>query len=310
MDQRQMDYILEIAKENNISKAAKNLFISQSALNQQLLKLEKELGTQLFHRSRTDWHPTEAGEIYLEGARKCKLIKQDTYNRINDITHSKKAELKIGLTPGRGIRMFTEIYPKLHFDFDDLIITPIEMMVKRQQVAIAKGEIDIGFVTLGKSQRTRDHYIEIGQEEMIALVPHIHPVCETAAPPGDPLSVLELSALQYEPFVLMFNESTIRQIEDSIFEEAGFQPRILMETSSTASIPSLVEAALCCSITPRYYVDPAKNNKIGCFVLPEHPSWDLCVTYRKGSYLTDAGREFIRLAKEYWQKHLIPVQTN
>ena len=45
MDFRECEYMVEIAKENNITKAAKNLFISQSALNQQLLKLEKELGT-------------------------------------------------------------------------------------------------------------------------------------------------------------------------------------------------------------------------------------------------------------------------
>ena len=54
MDLKQLEYIVEIAKEKNITHAAEKLFISQSALNQQLLKLEKELGTQLFHRSRTD----------------------------------------------------------------------------------------------------------------------------------------------------------------------------------------------------------------------------------------------------------------
>ena len=68
MDLRQIEYILKIAEENNITRAAQKLFISQSALNQQLLKLEKELGVQLFHRSRTNWRPTKAGEIYLEGA--------------------------------------------------------------------------------------------------------------------------------------------------------------------------------------------------------------------------------------------------
>ena len=57
--------VLKIAEEQNITHAAEKLFITQSALNQQLLKLEKELGTPLFYRSRTDWHPTPAGEIYL-----------------------------------------------------------------------------------------------------------------------------------------------------------------------------------------------------------------------------------------------------
>ena len=64
MDTKQIEYILKIAEENNITKAAEKLFITQSALNQQLLKLEKELGTPLFHRSRTNWRLTEAGEIY------------------------------------------------------------------------------------------------------------------------------------------------------------------------------------------------------------------------------------------------------
>ena len=87
MDLRQLEYIVQIAEENNITRAAERLYITQSALNQQLLKLEKELGVSLFHRSRTDWHPTEAGEILLkfkkdsfpldllpDGALSCSLI--------------------------------------------------------------------------------------------------------------------------------------------------------------------------------------------------------------------------------------------
>ena len=48
MDLKQIEYILKIAEEQNITHAAEKLFITQSALNQQLLKLEKELGTPLF----------------------------------------------------------------------------------------------------------------------------------------------------------------------------------------------------------------------------------------------------------------------
>ena len=44
MDFRHLDYFIEIARENNISKAAKKLYVSQSAVNQYLLKLEAELG--------------------------------------------------------------------------------------------------------------------------------------------------------------------------------------------------------------------------------------------------------------------------
>ena len=98
MDTKQIEYILKIAEENNITRAAEKLFISQSALNQQLLKLEQELGTPLFHRSRTNWGLTEAGKIYVEGAKAMLSIKKETYNRIYDVSNIQKGKLTIGLT--------------------------------------------------------------------------------------------------------------------------------------------------------------------------------------------------------------------
>ncbi len=309
MDFRQLEYIVEIAKENNISRAAKNLFISQSALNQQLLKLESELGTQLFHRSRTDWRPTEAGEIYLRGAKEALLIKKDTYSHINDITHSKKSELRLGLTPGRGIRMFTAIYPELHRKFRDLVILPIEMNVRNQQKAIAAGELDLGFMTLTESQRVNASYITLGTEEMTVLVPQGLPVTEGYEVKDGRLPYIDIRDLREEPFTLMYKHSTMRDTCDQIFENAGILPHVIMETSSTASLVSMVGSMLCCSIVPRYYVG-TDHSKVAAFILPEHPSWDLCISYRKKAYLTDAAKEYIRLAKRYWGETLTPVQED
>lgn len=47
-----LEYIVAIAETGSVTKAADRLFISQSGLNQQLIKLETELGTPLFHRSK------------------------------------------------------------------------------------------------------------------------------------------------------------------------------------------------------------------------------------------------------------------
>ena len=57
MDFRECEYMVEIAKENNITKAAKNLFISQSALNQQLLKLEKFFSCDFSHHIAPPYGP-------------------------------------------------------------------------------------------------------------------------------------------------------------------------------------------------------------------------------------------------------------
>ena len=129
MDTRQIEYILQIAEENNITKAAEKLFITQSALNQQLLKLERELGTPLFQRTKNKWCLTDAGRIYVEGARKMMQIKKDTYNQLYDVSRLRKGLLNIGLCPGRGLDMFTAIYPELHRSMPNLTIRPLEMRV-------------------------------------------------------------------------------------------------------------------------------------------------------------------------------------
>lgn len=310
MDFRECEYMVEIDKEKNVTKAARNLFISQSALNQQLLKLEKQLGSQLFIRSRSEWHTTEVGEVYLAGARKALTIKKETYKRIYEITHSKNSELRIGLTSGRGVSMFTEIYPTLHARFDDLKITPIEMGVRAQLRSLSEGALDIGFVTLRNDQRSTDNYHKIGEEEMVVVVPVKHPVCYNySIPKNGLLPMIDLRKLEYEPFVLISPPSTNRQIIDDIFEKTGFDPMILMEINNSASIPGLVASGLCCSIIPRYYVD-IQNPNYCCFVLPSHPTWDICVVSRHGSYLTDAGKEFIHLAKNYCDQILTPVQKD
>ena len=86
MDLRQIENIIAIEQEQSISRAAEKLFLTQSALNQQLLKLEKELGTPLFERRKHSMIPTFAGRIYLRTAHQIVDMKKETYRIISDIS--------------------------------------------------------------------------------------------------------------------------------------------------------------------------------------------------------------------------------
>ena len=61
-----MDYIFAIAKEQNLTRAAKRLFVAQSTLTMYLNRVESELGIKLFDRSKTHILPTPAGELCIE----------------------------------------------------------------------------------------------------------------------------------------------------------------------------------------------------------------------------------------------------
>ena len=52
MELRVLKYFLMVAREENITKAARLLHITQPTLSRQLIQLEEELGVQLFHRGK------------------------------------------------------------------------------------------------------------------------------------------------------------------------------------------------------------------------------------------------------------------
>lgn len=305
MDTRQIEYILKIAEENNITRAAEKLHLTQPALNQQLLRLERDLGLQLFHRSRTDWRPTQAGEIYLENARKMLQIKQETYKRLGDLATRQKGTLSLAFTPGRGTTMFSYVYPRFHQKYPDIIVEPSELSVRRQQTLIARGELDLGFQTLCDEHRTDDEYLLLATEEIFLVVPSGHPVCEkhpsSLRQKGSDLRFpeLDIRELQYEPFVLMYQESTIRQLIDGLFTQAGFLPNVLFETASNATILTMIRSRLCCGLIPAHYLQKP-DKSLACFSLTSHPTWDIVASYRKGAYLPKAARYFVELASAYW----------
>lgn len=305
MDVRQIEYIVKIADEHSITRAAEKLFITQSALNQQLLRLEKELGVPLFFRSKTDMQPTPAGEVYLTYAREILCLKKQAYNLIGDIASTRRGHLSIGFTPGRGIEMFTQVYPSFHASFPQIVVEPRELSVQKQKQMIARGDLDIGFQTLSKKQRTNDAYIELCEEEIVLAIPTVHPVSQFAAPKGEPFSVLDLSLLQHEPFVLMYRESTIRAAVDEIFRASGFVPNVLFETSNNHTIISMIQSRLCCGVVPYYYVRNAPDG-VTCFSFPSHPTWDVVASCRKDMYLNHSARYFIELAGNYWSGNHVP----
>ena len=96
MDLKIQEYITAIEKYGNITEAASHLFITPSALNQQLLKLENDLGLPLFIRNRRKMIPTQAGSIYLDAAKQMLKIKQSAYAHIEDIKGATAEKLKNG----------------------------------------------------------------------------------------------------------------------------------------------------------------------------------------------------------------------
>ena len=68
MNSKSLEYMIALYKTGSMTRAAKELYVSQSNLSQFLKNEEAELGTKLFTREHGKYVPTEAGKIYIEYA--------------------------------------------------------------------------------------------------------------------------------------------------------------------------------------------------------------------------------------------------
>ena len=299
MDLRQIENILAIEREESISKAAEKLFLTQSALNQQLLRLEKELGTPLFERRKHSMIPTLAGRIYLATARQMSDLKQETYKIIHDISGERRGEISISYTPEQGALMFSCIYPIFRNKYPDVTFRIVEARVKKMEQLLLQKEVTMAFVTYYDNHKNPAlEYTEMKEELVILGVPSSHPLASLAGEDSHlHFPLVDLKLFHMESFALIGRDTRMRDIVDQMFESAGFSPHILFESTSTKTVVNMVKQQICPAFFPQSYVDPSAP-MVYFTVAPMH-TWMRAISYLKGCYLTKPEKYFMELAANY-----------
>jgi DNA-binding transcriptional LysR family regulator len=302
MDLHLLENIVCIADEKSITRAAEKRFVTQSALNQQLQKLEEELGTPLFIRARSNWKPTEAGEIYLNAARNMLLMKKDAYAQIADRAEKISRQMTVGLITERGVDMFTAIYPAFRREYPQVRVEPVECNVRTMQRMITAGQLDLGLATLDERQRDDNYYHVMAEEEILLAAPADHPLAEGGGRDYRLAPETDLARFADMPFVRIYQRSTLFSITEALFEEAGFTPRELFSTSSNLSKRRIVSLGLGCALLPAVYA--VEEEGAVYFRLKGLPRWQITMCSRKGGYLGKAEQYYLDLCRGYWRDRL------
>ena len=120
MDVKLLEYLLMIEKYGTISAAAEQIHISQSALSQNLMRIEQELCTPLFSRQGKQLVPTLAGRLYLDGARQMIQVKEDTCKRLDNLAWIQQNSIRIAVCSQIYQTSSSQILSDMHQKFDGL----------------------------------------------------------------------------------------------------------------------------------------------------------------------------------------------
>ena len=143
MELRQLKYFITSADTLNFTEAARQCFITQSTLSQQIKQLETELGVQLFERIGKRVFLTETGRDFLPYARQTVADADYGVQRIKDMEEIKTGRLCIGTTFGLSalitdaIARFSEQYPEVHLEVMFLKQDELIEVVRERKVDFA-----------------------------------------------------------------------------------------------------------------------------------------------------------------------------
>lgn len=297
MDTRYLTYILTIARKKNMTKAAEELFVSQSSLSQYLTKLEQELGTPLFFRARGELVLTPAGQLYTEAAQRVIQIKEQLYKDIANLDN--KGHITIGCTSQFALLALTEIVPKFKAFYPDWRVEITEQSLPALTKMLLEENIDLGLMAANTVKPFDKEYADVlREEEVLFALPTDHPY--TRENPDGPIRQEEfVKRFRDENFLLSRKGSTLRVLADQLFEKYGFEPSAMCETNSIVATQIMVSNGS--GVTFLGESCTKEGGPVACYSLePKLYRLNLLVR-RKHWILNEAEQMFCRLTREWFQ---------
>lgn len=294
---RSLQYLLAIAEHGSFTRAAEVLHVSQPTLSQQIKNLEESLQSQLLDRSGRTVRLTDAGQIYLEHARRAWGELDAGMRAIHDVHDLSRGSLRLGWNPITDyltcplLDRYNSLYP-------GITLSTLEMPQEHIETAVLEDIIDIGIAFRKKPANpveSSEIEAELLFEERICMaVGNAHRLAGT---------VEQLSAEDFgkESLVLLNRNFALRRHIDEYCEQNEISPRIAMETNSLSVIIQMVQVGPLATVLPVSIV----RTQCGLYpikISPDLPRKAITVISRKNGYRSPASLAFMALAAE-WSAH-------
>ncbi|HBQ29867.1 LysR family transcriptional regulator [Mitsuokella multacida] len=296
MEIRHFHYIRTIYETGSISRAAEKLYISQPSLSQLLKSVEKKVGAPLFDRGSQPLRPTTIGQKYLETAQRIMELDTEFHRYVEDELGCAQGNLVVGSSPFRSTYFLASFLPEFQEKYPGIRLQLAEHTSKRLEEAVLSGDADLIIATQPVDANAFS-FAELYSEEMVLVLPAGHELSKQYHLPQDcrgTLPLLPINLLKDTPFIQMHSEQKLHQQLLSLCEEAGFTPKIYLQTRSMETALTLAAAGLGATLLPMTLLRAFQPKTRPCYAaLPTRPRRHALVAWRKKSYLSHAARAFI-----------------
>jgi DNA-binding transcriptional LysR family regulator len=260
MELRHLRYFIGVAEEENVTRAALKLHVSQPALSRQIRDLEEELGFSLLERSAKSVRLTEAGRAFLSEARAVLQRLEDGVKTTRDVASGATGELHVGYAPSLTARILPRTLRAFQAELPNVRVRLHDFSTEEMLGGLREGRLQIAFIVRPAAAVLRGlRFEELAREAICLAVAPKHPLAARRT--------VTLDEAAREPLITYTRKDypDAHAMLSAMFARAKNKPRILEEHDSVSSLIAAVEAgngvavasqSLTCTAGPRLRLIP------------------------------------------------------
>jgi DNA-binding transcriptional LysR family regulator len=242
MDLQQLRVFREAAKAGGFTRASESLHLSQSTISLHIKRLEEELGSPLFLRTKKRVYLNEAGQLLLQYVERIFQEVKNAQMAVQELNQLQRGTIRLG----SGATTVTYLLPKIlgayqrRYPHIELVVVTGSTETLAQ--ALHQQSLDLAVVMEPVSPTLAIEILPILQEELVLVVGSNHPLAAK--------ELLNPEDIRDVAFISFLQGSAMQDQVDYHFNRIGVQPRIVMEMENIESIKALVRAGLGIAVLP------------------------------------------------------------
>ncbi len=276
LDMRKLSYFVSVAENLSFTKAATEHFIAQTAISQQIISLENQLGLRLFERNNRSVLLTPAGKVFLKDAKVLLSKSAEAIDRAQRAAKGIEGSISIGYNGPierkflpQLIRMYSNTYPAVGYSI-------VQDTVKNLKEGLNHGELDISFnIICDVIDSPALEWKKLHRYPYCAFMAKDHPLAREKS--IDITRLAKEPIISLESFLLPGAYTALLQY----YADHGFSPKIVRYAASLDTMFLFVEAGIGIAVLQNCFDFLASDNISMVTLENEFDSFDLVVAWRK-----------------------------
>ncbi len=245
MELRQLRYFVRVVELGSMSRAALDLNLVQSALSQQISRLEGELATRLLQRSSKGVVPTEAGLAFF---REAQLTLRHAEHAVRAAQQSRlSGSVSVGLASTTAGVLGVPLMQAMRERYPDVRLHLVESMSGHLTSMLNARQLDLA-VLFDTGVARRWSVMPLLEEKLYLM--SARPVGKAAARAPDATAPTGMAQLAGVPLILPTGAHGLRSTLDAAFARAEIKPQLVAEVDSLTMLMDAVCAGLGATVQP------------------------------------------------------------